>query len=229
MCIRDRSCGPSERDGALRPVYVWIHGGAYKHGQGATPWYDGTSFANRGDIVVVTINYRLAALGICDLGAHLGDDFATCGINGTLDQVAAVRWVRDNVAAVGGDPERITIGGESAGAFSVSNLLVSPLADGLFHRAIAQSGATHHVHDPEAGAQVADEFLAELGQPDAGELRDLDVLTILEAQQVVIEARGYEACLEVPEAPEVLAQHHEGQVGLVSQNCLLYTSDAADE
>jgi len=180
-------------DDARRPVYLWIHGGAYQHGQGAVPWYDGTSFATRGDIVVVTINYRLGALGFCDLGSHLGDAFASSGVNGTLDQVAALRWVRDHIAEFGGDPDRVTIGGESAGAFSVSNLLVSPLADGLFHQGIAQSGATHHVHDPEAGAQVAEEFLAELGRPDAGELRDLDALTILEAQQAVIEARGYEA------------------------------------
>jgi len=184
------SCGPSERDGALRPVYVWIHGGAYKHGQGATPWYDGTSFANRGDIVVVTINYRLAALGFCDLGAHLGDDFATCGINGTLDQVAAVRWVRDNVERFGGDPNRITIGGESAGAFSVSNLLAMPSTGGLFQQAIAQSGALHHTFDPVDGKAIADDFLSALGNPTAEELMEMPVEDLLEAQERVSEEQG---------------------------------------
>ncbi len=184
------SCGPSERDGALRPVYVWIHGGAYKHGQGSVPWYDGTSFATRGDIVVVTINYRLAALGFCDLGAHLGDDFATCGINGPLDQVAAVRWVRENVAAFGGDPERITIGGESAGAFSVSNLLAMPSTEGLFHRAIAQSGALHHTFDPVDGKEIADDFLSALGNPTADELMSLPIEAILDAQERVSSERG---------------------------------------
>ncbi|HAQ22363.1 MAG TPA: carboxylesterase [Acidimicrobiaceae bacterium] len=184
------SCEPSELDGALRPVYVWIHGGAYKHGQGSTPWYDGTSFAARGDVVVVTINYRLGALGFCNLGSHLGDDFATCGINGTLDQIAAVKWVRENVAAFGGDPDRITIGGESAGAFSVSNLLAMPSTRGLFHQAIAQSGALHHTFDPVEGKAIAGEFLAALGQPTADELMAVHVDAILEAQEQVSVARG---------------------------------------
>ncbi len=187
------SCGPSERDGRLRPVYVWIHGGAYKHGQGSTPWYDGTSFATRGDVVVVTINYRLGALGFCALDSHLGDDFATCGINGTLDQVAAVRWVSENVAAFGGDPDRITIGGESAGAFSVSNLLAMPSTRGLFRRAIAQSGGLHHTFDPAEGEVIAGQFLDRLGNPSAAELMAMPVEAILEAQERVAEDRGHAA------------------------------------
>ena len=108
-------------DDAQRAVYVWIHGGGYLNGQGGVPWYDGTSFAARGDIVVVTINYRLGALGFCDLSSQFGDGFASTGLNGTLDQVAALQWVRDHISALGGDPGRVTIGGESAGACSVSN------------------------------------------------------------------------------------------------------------
>ena len=115
-------------DDARRPVYVWIHGGAYKHGQGATPWYDGTSFATRGDIVVVTINYRLGALGFCDLAGHLGDDFATCGINGTLDQVAALQCVHDTITAFARDPGRAPTGGASAGATPVPNSLATSAA-----------------------------------------------------------------------------------------------------
>ncbi|HJP24592.1 MAG TPA: carboxylesterase family protein, partial [Acidimicrobiales bacterium] len=176
--------------GAGRPVYVWIHGGAYKHGQGATPWYDGTSFATRGDIVVVTINYRLGALGFCDLASHLGDDFATCGINGTLDQLAALQWVQANIAAFGGDPERITIGGESAGAFSVCNLLAMEAADGLFHRAIAQSGACHHTFGPVDGREIAGEFLNQLGNPSADVLMALPVDDLLQAMERVSEESG---------------------------------------
>ena len=177
-------------DQARRPVYVWIHGGSYKHGQGATPWYDGTSFATRGDLVVVTINYRLGALGFCDLGSHLGNDFATCGINGTLDQVAALNWIKANIGSFGGDPDCITVGGESAGAFSVCNLLAMEAASGLFHRAIAQSGACHHTFDPTEGAVIAKEFLDHLDNPSVDDLMALPVETILTAQERVSEDRG---------------------------------------
>ncbi len=177
-------------DDARRPVYVWIHGGAYQHGQGATPWYDGTSFAIRGDIVVVTINYRLGALGFCHLSPHLGDRFASAGVNGFLDQLAALGWVRDNIAAFGGDPDRVTVGGESAGAFSVCNVLASPHAAGLVHRAIAQSGAAHNTHDPESGKEISAQFLAALGEPNAAELLEIGADRILEAQQQVIVERS---------------------------------------
>jgi para-nitrobenzyl esterase len=139
----------------------------------------------------VTINYRLGALGFCDLGSQLGDDFATCGINGTLDQVAALTWVHRNIAGFGGDPDRITIGGESAGAFSVCNMLAMPSTDGLFHRAIAQSGAAHHTFDPEEGSGIATEFLGRLGNPSADELLAMDVGALLEAQEQVTADRSH--------------------------------------
>lgn len=216
-------------DDARRPVYVWIHGGAYQHGQGATPWYDGTSFAIRGDIVVVTINYRLGALGFCHLSPHLGDRFASAGVNGFLDQLAALGWVRDNIAAFGGDPDRVTVGGESAGAFSVCNVLASPHATGLVHRAIAQSGAAHNTHDPESGKEISAQFLAALGEPNAAELLEIGADRILEAQQQVIVERstrpshgpepfypvwGHEA---LPRAPhELIAEGAGSEVGLLT-------------
>ena len=216
-------------DDARRPVYVWIHGGAYQHGQGATPWYDGTSFATRGDIVVVTINYRLGALGFCHLSPHLGDRFASAGVNGFLDQLAALGWVRDNIAAFGGDPDRVTVGGESAGAFSVCNVLASPHAAGLVHRAIAQSGAAHNTHDPESGKEISAQFLAALGEPNATELLEIGADRILEAQQQVIVERstrpshgpepfypvwGHEA---LPRAPhELIAEGAGSEVGLLT-------------
>ncbi|MBA3655425.1 MAG: carboxylesterase family protein, partial [Actinobacteria bacterium] len=105
-------------DNGRRPVMVWIHGGAFITGSGSTPWYDGTSFATNGDVVVVTINYRLGAFGFLHLDEVGGDAFAGSGSGnvGILDQVAALEWVRENVAAFGGDPDNITAFGESAGA-----------------------------------------------------------------------------------------------------------------
>mgnify|MGYP001823815620 CR=1 FL=1 len=172
-------------DDAGRAVMVWLHGGAFRHGTGATPWYDGTSFALRGDIVVVTINYRLGALGFCRL-----DGEQTSGINGILDQIAALEWVRHNIAAFGGDPAKVTIAGESAGAFSVSTLTAMPQADGLFRGAVAQSGAGHHAVDAATADLVADRFLAELGAGSIDEARSRSALEILRAQARVEEAKA---------------------------------------
>ena len=103
--------------GDKKAVLVWIHGGAYRSGQGAIPWYNGSSFATLGNIVVVTINYRLGALGFTDLSSF-AEGYETSGVNGLLDQIKALEWVQNNIGAFGGDPERVTIAGESAGAFS---------------------------------------------------------------------------------------------------------------
>jgi para-nitrobenzyl esterase len=118
---------------------VFIHGGGFSGGAGSFPLYDGTSFAQKG-IVAVTVNYRLGALGFFASRETL-ERYGTTGNWGILDQIKALEWVRDNIAAFGGDPGKVTIGGESAGSFSVSALLISPLAKGLFHRAIMESGA----------------------------------------------------------------------------------------
>ena len=149
-------------DDNRRPVFIWIHGGGYRSGQGAVPWYNGASFANRGDIVTVSINYRMGVFAFADL-SRFGDDYATSGANGTLDQITAIRWVRENIAAFGGDPEQITIGGESAGGFSVATVLASPLAQGLFRGAIPQSGAAHHTLSKADGEQCTDLLLSQLG------------------------------------------------------------------
>jgi para-nitrobenzyl esterase len=172
-------------DGA-RPVMVWIHGGAFVAGSGHVSWYNGAKLALRGDVVVVTINYRLGALGFLHLG-HLDAAFAGSGSRGIGDQVAALRWVRDNVAAFGGDPGNVTIFGESAGGMSVGVLLATPAADGLFHKAIAQSGAVANAQRPDVAEWVTDRFLAEVGLGAGGVdgLLDLSVDEILRAQAVV--------------------------------------------
>lgn len=132
---------------AGQPVMVWIPGGMFEfHATGASPWYDGSRFARDG-IVCVTINYRVGAEGFL----YLGDGIANLGL---LDQVAALEWVRENIAAFGGDPGNVTIFGESAGALSVSTLLSMPRAEGLFRRAIAQSGAAHHVSSAASARRV---------------------------------------------------------------------------
>ena len=139
------------------PVLVWIHGGSFMNGSGSVGEYDGTAFARDG-VVCVTINYRLAAEGFL----FLGDDAANLGL---LDQLAALRWVQANIAAFGGDPGRVTVAGESAGAMSVTTLLSMPLSAGLFGQAIAQSGAGAHTLAPDVALAVGG-FLAEaLGVP----------------------------------------------------------------
>ena len=142
-------------DGARRPVLVWIHGGGFVNGSGAVSTYDGTRFARDG-LVCVTINYRLGAEGFL----LLDDAPANRGL---LDQVAALEWVRDNIAAFGGDPDAVTIAGESAGAMSVTTLLSMPAAAGLFRRAIPQSGGGHHVISSETAKKVTAAMAETLG------------------------------------------------------------------
>jgi para-nitrobenzyl esterase len=150
-------------DGAGRPVMVWIHGGGFVIGSASQPIYDGSHLARRGDVVVVTINYRLGPLGFLYLEQLCPDLEGAVGNAGMRDQVAALEWVRDNIQAFGGDPARVTIFGESAGGMSVGTLLGMPSADGLFARAIPQSGAAHNVHTRDTATRVAERFLAELG------------------------------------------------------------------
>lgn len=140
---------------ASLPVLVFVHGGGFATGTGSTTAFDGTAFARDG-VVAVTINYRLAVEGFLAIPGTVPN-------RGLLDQVAALEWVRDNIAAFGGDPARVTICGESAGAMSVLTLLTMPAAEGLFARAISQSGDGHHVHTPEEGALVVSELCAALG------------------------------------------------------------------
>ncbi|WP_058301452.1 carboxylesterase/lipase family protein [Gorillibacterium timonense] len=156
----EKISGPGER----KPVMVWFHGGAFVSGAGSLSLYDGTSFVNGGEVVLVTVNYRLGPFGFLHLspfGAGLGSNL------GLLDQVAALRWVRENIAGFGGDPERVTIFGESAGAMSIAALLAMPSATGLFRRAILQSGAAQ-VMPPKDATKVAQAFLAELGAASSG-------------------------------------------------------------
>jgi para-nitrobenzyl esterase len=149
-------------DGKSRPVMVWIHGGAFTIGSGAQPLYDGSVLARRGDVVVVTVNYRLGPLGFLRLADVTGGKIPSTGAEGMLDQVAALKWVRDNIAEFGGDPANVTIFGESAGGMSVGTLLGMPSARGLFHKAIPQSGACHTGSPAARANKVAELVLAKL-------------------------------------------------------------------
>jgi para-nitrobenzyl esterase len=173
-------------DDAARPVMVWIHGGAFVTGSGHVPWYNGSNLARGHDVVVVTLNYRLGALGFLHLG-HLEPAFAGSGSNGIGDQIQALRWVRDNVAAFGGDPANVTVFGESAGGMSVSTLFGTPTAAGLFRGAIAQSGAASHAHDTSTAEWVTDRFLdaLDLSPATAEALLTLPAEDILRAQAAV--------------------------------------------
>ena len=137
------------------PVLVWIHGGAFTHGAGSLPQYNGTSFARNG-VVCVTVNYRLGIEGFLDVG----DDDANIGLR---DQIAALSWVRDNIAAFGGDPSRVTVAGQSAGAMSIGTLLGSPAATGLFQSAILQSGACHQTMSRDTAVVVGAHLAEQLG------------------------------------------------------------------
>ena len=174
-------------DDGKRPTLVWIHGGAFTLGSGSSPMYDGTLLAERGDVVVVTVNYRLGALGFLQLPET--DDDSPHTNFGMLDQVAALRWVQEEIAAFGGDPSNVTIFGESAGGMSVGSLMASPLATGLFHKAIPQSGAGHNALTPETASGTAAKF-AELTGVDIDDRAGLEALSVdqILAAQAVLEA-----------------------------------------
>ena len=176
-------------DDGRRPVMVWIHGGGLTSGSGSSPAYDGAPLASRGDVVIVTINYRLGALGyLPDPVLAAADEVE--GNYGFHDMVAALEWVQDEITAFGGDPSNVTLFGESAGGVAVAILLGSPLAEGLFQHAIMQSGAADRVHTRE----VVDEMLPfvhnELGldQPSAEDLRSLPVEDVLRTQSALMAA-----------------------------------------
>ena len=162
--VRDEACltltvWSPDTSGSL-PVMVWIPGGAFVFGAGQFQLYNGSRLAANGNVVVVNITYRIGVFGgfeLSDLGDGFDDNLAL------RDQMAALRWIRENIAAFGGDPDRVTVFGESAGATSVLALLASPAADGLFRRAIAQSPALPLIADRELRARQAHEFLQRLG------------------------------------------------------------------
>lgn len=171
---------PAERSSRDRPVMVWIHGGGFTVGSGT--FYDGGELAARGDVVVVTLNYRLGAFGYLAHPGLAGESpERVSGNYGLLDQQAALRWVRQNIAAFGGDPGNVTVFGESAGGGSVCQHLVSPRARGLFDRAIAQSGCAFPLPTQESQQRTGATWAASLGCSDVACLRALSADELLTA------------------------------------------------
>ncbi|MGV0793770.1 carboxylesterase/lipase family protein [Mycolicibacterium sp. XJ1819] len=169
-----------------KPVMVWVHGGAYVLGSAAQPLYHGGVLASGGQALIVTVNYRLGALGFMDLSSF-GEPFHSNP--GLRDVLFALQWVRDNIAGFGGDPNRVTLFGESAGAGIITTLLSSPAAEGLFHAAIAQSSPATSIYDSERGRRVAELFLDALGlEADAAQrLPDVPLGAVLDASSRVFD------------------------------------------
>ncbi|WP_137679846.1 carboxylesterase/lipase family protein [Aurantiacibacter suaedae] len=174
---RPRTPGP-------HPVYVWIHGGGNVAGSSRMPVFDGAALARAG-IVCVTISYRVGLLGFCDVSSLLGESYRGSGNNGMLDILAALGWVRDNIARFGGDPAMVTVGGQSAGAKNVCTLLAMPRARGLFRAAIAESGGAETINtagDSDAMAAILTDVL---GPHDSAAIASLPVDRLLAAQEEI--------------------------------------------
>jgi para-nitrobenzyl esterase len=184
-CLNLSVWAPADYAGEPLPVMVWIHGGGFLTGSGSSDWFDGARLAQREHVVVVTVTYRLGVLGNLWLG-----DFDEAATNlGTRDQIAALNWVHESISAFGGDPERVTVFGQSAGGMSVAALLLSPLARGLFRRAIVQSG--HLDLFPtidqarEHTARVLSALKIEVGPDTLSQLRRVSTIRLLEVQKLM--------------------------------------------
>ena len=163
-CLSLNVWTPGVNDNAKRAVLVSFHGGGWATGSGNGPMYDGGQLALLGDVVVVTVNHRLASFGYTHLAAvGAPEEFRFAGVCGVMDMVASLEWVRDNIAAFGGDPSRVMIFGQSGGGSKTSTLLATPAAKGLFHRAVVQSGSTLRLIADADAEKSADLFLTKLG------------------------------------------------------------------
>jgi para-nitrobenzyl esterase len=172
-----------KNDGVRRPVMVWIHGGGFIEGSARNSWYDGALLAKRGEVVVVTLQYRLGAWGFLELSELGGPEYAESGNLGVLDQIAALQWVHDNIAAFGGDPQNVTLFGQSAGAGSAGILMVTPLAHGLFHRAILESGTPKELIDKTHSVEVSRAYIRSAGVGSIEELQNLSMVQVRDAQR----------------------------------------------
>ncbi len=166
-----------------RPVMVWIHGGSFTMGASSQPVYEGSELARRTGAVIVTINYRLGVLGFLRLKEATNGVIDNSGNEGLLDMIASLEWVRENIAAFGGDPDNVTVFGESAGAKAIGCLLAMPDARGLFHRAILQSGGAGSVHEKERSKDIAKGYFTAFGSDDPAVMLSAPFETWLAAQQ----------------------------------------------
>ena len=164
-----------------RPVMVWLHGGGFNSGNGCYTMYDGANLARKHDVVTVTINHRLNAFGYLYLADIGGQRYAQSSNLGQMDIVAALQWVKENIAGFGGDPGNVTIFGQSGGAGKVSTLMAMPAAKGLFHRAIIQSGAALRGTAKDVATKNAEAFMAKVGAKTVDELQAMPMAALIEA------------------------------------------------
>jgi para-nitrobenzyl esterase len=189
-CLSLNVWTPGVNDNAKRAVLVSFHGGGWATGSGNGPMYDGGQLALLGDVVVVTVNHRLASFGYTHLAAvGAPEELRSAGVCGVMDMVASLEWVRDNIAAFGGDPSRVMIFGQSGGGSKTSTLLATPAAKGLFHRAVVQSGSTLRLIADADAEKSADLFLKKLGIP-RNRVADIQRLPWEQLLQAQVEATG---------------------------------------
>jgi para-nitrobenzyl esterase len=193
-CLSLNVWTPGVNDGQKRAVMVSFHGGGFATGSGNGPGYDGAQLAKYGDVVVVTVNHRLASFGylhLADLGAP--PEFAQAGIIGMMDLVASLQWVRDNIERFGGDPGKVMIFGQSGGGAKTSTMLAMPSARGLFHSAGVQSGSTIRSATREAATRSAEALLGKLGisKTNIADIQKIPWQQILEAQTALGAAAGF--------------------------------------
>lgn len=206
-------------DGKKRPIMVWLHGGGYVTGSGASFGYDGVRLANRGDVVVVTINHRLNAFGYLYLPGITKDPrYADASNVGSLDIVRALQWVHDNAAAIGGDAGNVTIFGESGGAAKVATMMAMPGAKGLFHKAIGQSGSMSLAgFSPEFGTTIASDLIATAGL-DATKIDALATMPIADLVKVMQKSRSRGANFRpVPDGRSLPRQQFDPDATTVSR------------
>ncbi len=186
-CLNVSVWTPAVGRGHKRPVMVWFHGGGYLTGSGGAPRFDGTNLCVKHDVVLVTVTHRINVFGFLYLGEIAGPRYADSGNAGLLDCVAALRWVHDNIAAFGGDPDKVTAFGQSGGGDKITTMMAMPAAKGLFHRAIAMSGIGSRQGSPQAATRGALELFKKLAidPKDIAALQALPFERLLEAMRSI--------------------------------------------
>ena len=238
-CLTLNVWSPAIGSSAKKPVMVWFHGGAFAYGTANVARLQGSRLAKRGDVVVVTVNQRLNIFGFLDLSTVGGAEFAASGNAGTLDMIAALEWVHDNIDRFGGDPKNVTIFGELGGGGKVCTLLAMPSARGLFHRAIVQSGAAVRLRERDRTARLTDAVLSVLGlsRGDLGKLQALPMTQLLAAVEPAQKALGPAALPLFDRYPfgpvvdgNIVPRHpFDGSAPEVSANVPLLIGDMKDE
>lgn len=180
-------------DDGNRPVMVWLHGGGFEFGSAHQfSVYDGANLSRKGDVVVVSVNHRLNVLGFLDLSAY-GDEYALSANVGILDIIDALKWMQKNIAAFGGDPDNVTLFGQSGGGSKVTALMAAPYAEGLFERGIVESGGNTEFMTKETSERIAAETMAKLGITEVEELQNVPYEELQRASSEVLAELGEEA------------------------------------